>query len=74
MRYTALEVENFRRSAAMAPLPQTTVIELLADHKELLAERERILALVTRLQAAFTDCRDPLNTIAHLIDGRPNSS
>jgi hypothetical protein len=68
---TTEDLERLRRSAAMAPLPQDKVTELLDEHRELLVERAELDALRARLGPAWVEQRDVLNEMVALTSVTP---
>jgi hypothetical protein len=64
---TLSELEITRRSAAMAPLSQPAVNQLLADMQLLLVERERIAAIVANLPPAMGALRESLNELHRVL-------
>ena len=66
---TLSELEITRRSAAMAPLSQPAVIELLSEMQQLLAERQRIGAIVADLPPTMGSLREALNELHRLLNG-----
>jgi hypothetical protein len=65
---TLSELEITRRSAAMAPLSQPAVNQLLADMQLLLVERERIAAIVANLPPAMGSLRESLNELHRVLN------
>lgn len=66
---TLSELEITRRSAAMAPLSPTAVIQLLEEMHRLLVERERVGAIVASLPPAMGSLRESLNELHRLLSG-----
>jgi hypothetical protein len=66
---TLSELEITRRSAAMAPLSPTAVIQLLEEMHRLLLERERVSAIVASLPPTMASLRESLNELHRLLNG-----
>jgi hypothetical protein len=66
---TLSELEITRRSAAMAPLSQTAVNQLLEEMQRLLLERERISAIVANLPPTMGSLRESLNELHRVVTG-----
>jgi hypothetical protein len=66
---TLPELEITRRSAAMAPLSPTAVIQLLEEMHRLLLERERVSAIVASLPPTMGSLRESLNELHRLLAG-----
>jgi hypothetical protein len=64
---TLSELEITRRSAAMAPLSQTAVNQLLEELRLLLVERERVSAIVANLPPAMGSLRESLNELHRML-------
>ena len=64
---TLSELEITRRSAAMAPLSQTDVNQLLEEMRVLLVERERVSAIVADLPSTMGSLREALNELHRLL-------
>lgn len=60
---TLSELEITRRSAAMAPLSQTAVNQLLEEIQHLLVERQRLSAIVANLPPTMGSLRESLNEL-----------
>ena len=67
---TLSELEITRRSAAMAPLSQAAVSELLEEMHRLLSERQQITAIVANLPPAIGSLRESLNEIHRVLNDR----
>ncbi len=65
---TLSELEITRRSAAMAPLSQTAVSQLLEEMRLLLVERERISAIVANLPPTMGSLRESLNELHRMLN------
>jgi hypothetical protein len=63
------EIEQLRRSHAMAPLAASAVDQLLATAAGLAAQRDAIAAVLAELPTAFGDVRNALNEMARIIAG-----
>jgi hypothetical protein len=61
------DIEVTKRSAAMAPLPPETVNLLLSELQQHVAERERILAVLSELPPTFGALREALNELHRLV-------
>ena len=64
---TLSELEITRRSAAMAPLSQPAVNQLLEELRILLVERERVSAIVTNLPPTMGSLRESLNELHRVL-------
>jgi len=64
---TLSELEITRRSAAMAPLSQTAVNQLLEELRLLLVERERVSAIVAHLPPTMGSLRETLNELHRVL-------
>ena len=64
---TLSELEITRRSAAMAPLSQTDVNQLLEEMRLLLVERERVSAIVADLPSTMGSLREALNELHRML-------
>jgi len=64
---TLSELEITRRSAAMAPLSQTAVNQLLEELRLLLVERERVSAIVANLPPTMGSLRESLNELHRVL-------
>ena len=64
---TLSELEITRRSAAMAPLSQTAVNQLLEELRLLLVERERVSAIVANLPPTMGTLRESLNELHRML-------
>ena len=64
---TLSELEITRRSAAMAPLSQTAVNQLLEELRLLLVERERVSAIVANLPPTMGSLRESLNELHRML-------
>lgn len=64
---TLSELEITRRSAAMAPLSQTAVTQLLEELRLLLVERERVSAIVASLPPTMGSLRESLNELHRML-------
>ena len=66
---TSYEIENIRRSAAMAssPLPRDQTDELLTEFGHVVREREKIVSLLSDLPESFGAVRTTLNELQRLI-------
>ena len=64
---TLSELEITRRSAAMAPLSQTAVNQLLEELRLLLVERERVSAIVANLPPTVGSLRESLNELHRML-------
>jgi hypothetical protein len=64
---TLSELEITRRSAAMAPLSQTAVNQLLEELRLLLVERERVSAIVASLPPTMGSLRESLNELHRML-------
>ena len=67
---TLSELEITRRSAAMAPLAPTAVMQLLEEMHRLLLERERVSAIVASLPPTMGSLRESLNELHRLLSVR----
>ena len=65
---TLSELEITRRSAAMAPLSQEAVGQLLTEMRTLLVERERITAIVADLPPTMGSLRESLNELHRMLN------
>jgi hypothetical protein len=66
---TVEEVEQLRRSHAMAPLSPAAVSELLAAAAQMAAERRQIARTLAELPTAVTELRGALNRLHRLVGG-----
>ena len=64
---TLSELEITRRSAAMAPLSQPAVNQLLEELRLLLVERERVSAIVATLPPTMGSLRESLNELYRML-------
>jgi hypothetical protein len=64
---TLSELEITRRSAAMAPLSQSAVNQLLEELRLLLVERERVSAIVANLPPTMGSLRESLNELHRML-------
>jgi hypothetical protein len=64
----AHEIEGMLRSMAMAPLSPDSVRRVLEAHRELLAERAALEALLRRLLPAWKECREVLNELSKQLE------
>ena len=64
---TLSELEITRRSAAMAPLSQPAVTQLLDELQQLLLERQRISAIVANLPPTMGSLRESLNELHRVL-------
>ena len=64
---TLSELEITRRSAAMAPLSQMAVNQLLEELRLLLVERERVSAIVANLPPTMGSLREALNELHRVL-------
>ena len=64
---TLSELEITRRSAAMAPLSQPAVNQLLEELRLLLVERERVSAIVANLPPTMGSLRESLNELYRML-------
>ena len=64
---TLSELEITRRSAAMAPLSQPAVNQLLEELRLLLVERERVSAIVANLPPTMGSLREALNELHRML-------
>jgi hypothetical protein len=64
---TLSELEITRRSAAMAPLSQPAVNQLLEELRLLLVERERVSAIVANLPPTMGSLRESLNELHRVL-------
>jgi hypothetical protein len=64
---TAYDIENSRRSAAMAPLSQDETMRLLDTCTTLLRERDEIVALLAELPRSFAEVRGLLNRLQGIV-------
>ena len=63
------EIESLRRSAAMAPLAPSHVLELLDTADRLARERAAIAEVLNNLPATVNELRAALNRLAAIIAG-----
>ena len=66
---TVHDIEGFRRSAALAPLPSHTTIEILEQFDRLVREREQIARVLADLPSSFGAVRAAVNELQTLIAG-----
>lgn len=66
---TLSELEITRRSAAMAPLSQSAVNQLLEELRVLLVERQQIGAIVANLPPTIGSLRESLNELHRVLTG-----
>ena len=66
---TLSELEITRRSAAMAPLSQSAVNQLLEELRLLLVERQQIGAIVADLPPTVGSLRESLNELHRVLSG-----
>jgi hypothetical protein len=64
---TLSELEITRRSAAMAPLSQAAVNQLLEELRLLLVERARVSAIVANLPPTMGSLRESLNELHRML-------
>ena len=64
---TLSELEITRRSAAMAPLSQPAVTQLLEEMRQLLVERQQIGAIVANLPPTMGSLRESLNELHRML-------
>ncbi len=64
---TLSELEITRRSAAMAPLSQAAVTQLLEELRLLLVERQQIGAIVADLPPTMGSLRESLNELHRVL-------
>ena len=61
------QIENLRRSLAMAPLATGTVLDILEAHEALLLERVELERLLGELLPSWRHVRDVLNEISQRL-------
>jgi hypothetical protein len=61
------EIEGLRRSAAMAPLSPTAIVELLDSCDQLVRQREQILTVLDDLAQSWTTVRSALNELHKIV-------
>ena len=66
---TLSELEITRRAAAMAPLSQSAVNQLLEELRLLLVERQQIGAIVADLPPTVGSLRESLNELHRVLSG-----
>jgi len=64
---TSGDVENVRRSAAMAPLSKSEVERVLKELDRLVKEREAIASVVANLPKSWVEVRSSLNELSRLL-------
>jgi hypothetical protein len=64
---TVHELENIRRSAAMAPLSRDETARLIAEIERLVAERQQITNLLADLPSSFGAVRRTLNELQRVV-------
>jgi hypothetical protein len=61
------EIEGLRRSAAMAPLSPSAIVELLDSCDQLVRQREQILTVLDDLAQSWTTVRSALNELHKIV-------
>ena len=61
------DIEQARRSAAMAPLSAATIERLLTELRALIVERQRIASILHDLPSTVGALRDALNELHRLV-------
>ena len=61
------DVENVRRSAAMAPLSKAETERVLKELDRLVKEREAIASVVANLPKSWVEVRSSMNELSRLL-------
>ena len=64
------EIEGLRRSAAMAPLSPTAVVQLLDSCEQMARQRAQVLNVLSGLSPPWSSVRSALNDLHKLMAGQ----